>query len=198
MAKIAIDCDEVLCDFYTGFFQVANTIWPGRFNPAYAPSGWNDFQGMTSKERHQVWDKVYAIENWWLSLGPHSEAVGALATFLATERDHDIYIVTARKSGAGMTVAKQTQIWLHSCGINQGQNYLGIIAVEDSPEKARLYQAMGVQYSIDDKGITVVECDALKDHKAYLLDRSWNQDVTVKRRVATLDQFLSSIKGDPK
>lgn len=202
MAKIAVDADGVLADFTKAFQQMANTIWPGRMKADGIQSGWDDWQGLTKAQQDQVWAKIKATTNFWTTLDAYPENVGALAKFLLTSKHHDVHIVTSRMQlDGGMTTARQTKTWLFMCGLNANVNYLGIIPVDDSNRKQDIYDAAGIQWSVDDKAETVIQCDKLSSHRAYLLDRPWNQHVTPKRRIKTLSEYFADIaasQGDPK
>lgn len=190
--KIAIDVDGVLARFEAGVESIANKIWPGKIPPGYMPHGWDYEDVLTSEEWKQVWAAIKKENNFWLSLPPYTTNVGSLATFLYTTEGHDIYFVTARVQTAGMTVAKQTAYWLHTCGIYENHNYTAVLAC-DADRKVDIYEAVGIRLSIDDKGETVMACDKLANHKAYLLDRPWNQDAKPQRRVKSLQQFLEKV-----
>lgn len=200
MARIAVDCDGVLANFVKAYLETANKIWPGRVDPNYQSKEWDDLGGLTKAEMSQVWKRVKATDNFWLSLDAYSNNIGSLAKFILTTNGHDIWAVTSRARVAGMTIAKQTEYWLSSCGIpidGCGRNYVGVIPVGDSTLKADVYHAAGIQFSVDDKAETVEQCDHDLNggHAAFLLDRSWNQDAKVKRRIPDLETYFEYIKG---
>jgi len=195
MARIAVDCDGVLARFEKAFFEKANSIWPGKCDPNYRPTAWDDFPPLTKAELNQVWAKIKATPNFWLSVDAYTDNVGALAQFLQTTTGHDIWIVTSRARTAGHTVAYQTLRWLYECGIRPGINYLGVVPVDDSTKKADVYSAMEIEFSVDDKTETVEQCDKLPNHTAFLLDREWNQDAKVKHRIPNLEAYFEHIKG---
>lgn len=197
MAKIAVDCDGVLANFIKSFTEEANYIWPGRFKPDYHlhHAQWDFTPGVLSKpETNQVWRRINATPNWWLRLDAFSENVGALMTFLQGHHSHDVYIVTSRAETVGMTVAKQTATWLAACGVQEHQNYLAIVPIDNSNNKADFYRIGCFDMSVDDKTETVEQCDQLPDHHAYLLDQPWNQDANVKRRIKSLDKFFDDVR----
>lgn len=195
MARIAIDCDEVLSDFRGGFVAEINKIWPGRIPDDWVKTDWTNWYDLTEDEIAQVWKVIDETPNWWLYRDALPDSVGELARFLLTQRDQDIHICTARKEGAGMTVAKQTKAWLFSCGVSPGANYLGVLPVKNPSSKATVYKALGVQWSIDDKGETVLQCEKIEGHQAFLFDTTENQDVKPKRRVKSLKEFFDAIKA---
>lgn len=195
MAKIALDCDGVLADFTHACGTVANMLYPGRYVDGWQPPDW-DYGGLyTEAEMDAIWVRVRATPNFWMTLRPYAEHIRALAAFMLSGYGHDVYIVTSRAVTLGETVAMQTKKWLHECGIHDTYNYMGVIPVPDSSAKAGVYRSVGIEMSIDDKAETVEQCDQMKaDHRAYLLDRPWNQHGKVKRRVATVEEFLKEVK----
>lgn len=202
MAKIAIDCDGVLANFIKAFAEEANHVWPGRFsNPGeYAASGhkaWNfDPAVLSHDDVKVVWKRIIATPNWWLTLDAFTDSVGALAVWLWTHRGHDLWIVTARTPTIGAGVAWQTNQWLRACGVDAVHNYLGVFLAEGD-DKGDVYKYSGIEYSLDDRGDTVEACDALlpdRHHKAFLLDRPWNQDAKVRRRVKSVREYLEAIE----
>lgn len=198
MAKIAIDCDGVLAIFIKGFFETANTIWPGRLDINYQNKSWDDVQGLNVKEVEQVWAKIQATQDWWLTLNAYTENVGALAIFLHTHTKQDIWICTSRVPTIGSTIAYQTYIWIRACGVDPIHNYLGVVPVEHWHNKKKFYKYAGIEFSIDDKKETVEDCDTLQGHTAFLLDRPWNQDANVKHRVSNLTEFFAAIDSNTK
>lgn len=197
MSKIAIDCDGVLADFNEAFMSVANRLYPGRFPPNYQPKDWNYEGKITPKEQEKIWRVIQGTQNFWLGLFPYESQVGDLAHWLVKTKNHEVYIVTSRQPTSGMCVAKQTEMWVDSCGIRSIHNHLGIIVVPDSNEKWKLYQSGGFEWSIDDKPETVEQCDMihpqLYNHRAFLMERPWNGNAKVQRRVKSVGEFLRRI-----
>lgn len=194
MAKIALDADGVLANFLKAFITEAKRMGVGRFPKDYVHTSW-DFPTdvLTRAETSQVWERIKNTTDWWLTLDAFSDSVGALAMFFYTHKHDDIYIVTSRVETNGHSVAWQTERWLMACGVMPQHNYLGIIMVPDSDRKVDIYRAMKIEASIDDRAETVEICDSLPNHKAYLLDRPWNTSANVKRRVATVSEYLKEV-----
>jgi hypothetical protein len=147
----------------------------------------------TPAEFKQVWAEIKRTQNFWLSLAAYNDSVCAFERFLIASHDHDIWIVTSRAETAGMTVAKQTDLWLRCCGIRQHHNYLAVVPVEDSKKKVDIYAAVGIEWSVDDKPETVIACQKLEGHKAFLLSRPWNTEAKVNNRIGTLNVFFENI-----
>jgi 5'(3')-deoxyribonucleotidase len=194
MAKIAVDADGVLADFDEGFIEIVNKMFPGRIPANYVHHDWDYSEVLAKDEVGKVFSRIRHHNNWWLGLSPLGSSVTDLASWLISNSGHDVYVCTARFPTVGMTVAKQTEWWLKSCGLTPVNNFLGIIVVADSTLKIDVYRATGIEYSIDDKAETVEACDALPGHKAYLLDQPWNRTAKVKRRVKAVAEFLREVR----
>ena len=196
MAKVAIDVDGVLADFTKAFIGAVNSIWPARLKPDFVPTDWDwTNSGLTHGEISKVWWKIKKTSNWWLGLDAYSDNVGALAMWMASRTDHDIWLCTSRAVVAGLTCAKQTDIWVQSCGLRPVNNFMGIITVTNGNKKSMVYEAAEIEWSIDDKWETVIDCGLIGsfEHKAYLLNQTWNKDASVYRRVNTLEDFLLKV-----
>ncbi len=194
--KIAIDMDGVLANFVQGFVESTNKIWPGRLKDGYEPTDFGFSDTMKKDEVNRVFEQIKRTPNWFLKLEPYSENVTALARFLVERKGEDIWLVTSRFPTYGMTVAKQTDMWLQFCGISPIHNYLGVIPVENSDDKQMIYSSVDIEYSVDDKAETVEQCQAISGHKAFLLDRPWNQEANVERRIKNLEQFFRQVEED--
>jgi len=196
MARIAIDVDGVLANFTRAFIEAVNSIWPARLPADYLPSDWDwTNSGLSHREISQVWRKIKKTEGFWLSLDAYSDNVGELAMWLVARKNHDIWFCTSRAEAGEMTTAKQTDIWIQSCGLRAVNNFMGIITVTDGSKKAAIYEAAEIEWSIDDKWETVIDCGLIEsfEHRAYLLDQPWNADASVHNRVKTMAQFLEKI-----
>lgn len=176
--------------------DATNRIWPGRLPNGYEPVNFDFSDTMKRDEVNRVFESIKRTPNWFLKLEPYAENVTALARFLISRKGEDIWLVTSRFPTYGLTIAKQTEMWLQFCGISPVHNYLGVIPVENSDEKQLVYSAVGIEYSVDDKAETVEQCEAIPGHKAFLLDRPWNQDAKVERRIKHLEGFFLNIKED--
>lgn len=194
MAKVAIDCDGVLADFVKVYVEFANRRYPGRTPKEWVNSIWDFDEMFTKAEQDLIWRDIKATPNFWLSLPAYSDSVGALARWLITHYNQDVFVCTSRVATAGMTVAQQTEMWILSCGVKPIHNYMGVLVAEDSSTKWQVYAALGIGWSLDDKASTVRECEQVAGHRAYLLRRPWNQGEITKRAVGSVEEFLKEIK----
>lgn len=191
MARIAIDCDGVLADFNNAALKVARKLYPEKFSADFKFDTWDWFH----PHEAEVWAAIDAIDNFWYTLDAYREQINELAQFLAEALNHTVWIVTARKQVKGLTVAKQTEMWWKSLGIDTN-NYVGVIPVPHPSTKAKLYKELEIQYSIDDNGPTVESCDKLQNHKAFLLNRPWNQGAKVLNRVDNIARMCDIIERE--
>lgn len=189
--KIGFDVDGVLADFIGAFGDVARKLYGERVPVNFVPTDWNFGNLLTKEELHAVWKAVSTTENFWQKERVLPGVKDSLTSFFRINRG-DVWFITARKPGAGATVAKQTQRWLDSLGVNP-KSYCGVISVDHPEHKKAMLQAMGLQYFIDDHGPTIEELDTIEGLNAYLLDAPWNQDAKVKNRVSDLNEYLSRI-----
>jgi hypothetical protein len=194
MAKIAVDCDGVLANFTQSFIAAANHIWPGRVSPDYVQTSWHDIGGLTADEILKVWERIRGTRNWWLELNPYPDSIHALQRFLYAHPGHEVYIVTSREETVGFPVAWQTDRWLKACGVHASHSYLGVFPINPSHKKAGLYRLADFDFSVDDRGDTVEQCDRTQmDHTACLLSRTWNADAKVNNRVNNLEEFFNRV-----
>lgn len=195
--KISIDLDGVLSDFFTdGVNRVAADLWPARNHPSnYLPDSywWED--KFTKEEVHDILSEIKNIPEFWSTRPGYTENVQALREFLSVESNHEIYYVTSRIQTQGRPIALQTESWLIANHLWPDDNYHAIIPVAEPGLKRFVMADLGIQVSIDDHGTTVEECNQVKGHKAYVLDRPWNRDKDYGTRVFDLQQFLSMAVG---
>jgi hypothetical protein len=190
MKRIAIDVDGVLANFVVGLLEVANEQLTTPIPLDKEPSAWNFADLMSPEEFSKAFKTARNRDWWWADLPPYGFNTRALGKFLVSS-PHDTWLVTARSTAANQSTPKQTLAWAVDNNVSEG--LMGIVAVEKAEEKAKLYDIMGITHSIDDKAETVEDCDQLANHKAYLLDRPWNQHAKVKRRIKTLQEFLDDL-----
>jgi hypothetical protein len=193
MARVGVDCDGVLANFIAAFLVVLHRLYPEH---PQTEANWTQWDGtlVSNRETKKVWAEIKATENFWLGVPAHIDDVGDLARWLFREQGQDVWIVTSRAKGAGMTTTKQTQLWLDSCGIKSCGNYLGVITVPDSDNKVDICSRLDIDWMIDDKVETIESMDRFPYLHAALLDRPWNQGAKVKWRVKTVGEFLRAIR----
>lgn len=189
--RFGIDLDGVVCDFHKGLAEVINSIWLGRIptGKEYPPEWDMTSLGLSRAELGQVWQKVGATRNWWLSLPAHTNNVSAIYRHRLRHHNDEIFYVTARSTETdGMPIMHQSQRWLEMCGI--GGHGTAVIVAPEGSKKIDIYEKIGVDYAVDDC-LDIVEQGP---HVIYLLDRPWNSkdrspglDV-----VSDLDEFFKT------
>ncbi len=189
--KIAIDADGVLTDFNSGFCALADRLFPGRGIATHIPQNWDDLGGLTRAEQGAVWSEIGRTFNFWLNLPSYPESLVAYDDFVrgCCDFPHDLYVVTSRSPSAGDSLTGQTADWLLTHLMVAPQ----VIVVKRKGHKRRLYEVLGIEYSIDDNFETFTNCYGLAGHRAFLLDRPWNQGEAWGRRVATLAEFFERV-----
>lgn len=195
MARIAIDCDGVICNFVRGFNGILGQMYPGRVSIDYQPIKYDYAEVMTKAEFKSAFERAHQTQNFWLSLDAYSTELGILATWLIENYNQEIWITTSRSDTPGLTATHQTDLWLRSCGLYSVHNFLGVVTIPGSENKRQFYEAARIKWSIDDKPETVIDCGGIDtfEHHAYLLDRPWNREASVYNRVKSLDAFLRKI-----
>lgn len=191
--RVAIDCDGVLADFDRAFLNEANRLYPGIVPTDYVHRQWDYSDIMTKEQEQAVFDAAMATENWWFRLYA-LPGISHLARWFVERKNEDVWIVTSRFTTTGLTTTMQTRMWLEACGLRPQHNSLNIITGCQPTGKVKIYKAMDIGWSLDDKSETVEQCDKLEGHKAYLLDQPWNQKAQVKRRVKSVEEFLKDVK----
>ena len=194
MARIALDCDGVLAAFDQGFADIVHRLFPEVPFAIEKWTNWDYGDQLTKAQIKAAWKVIKSTENWWLSLNAYT-GVGDLATWLVSRANHDVWICTSRAPSAGMTEAKQTEVWLYACGVRSINNFLGVVTVPKPEDKAKFYEAARIEWSLDDKYETVIECGLIDtfEHKAFLLDQPWNRETRIGNRVKSVGAFLEKI-----
>jgi len=196
MSRIAIDCDGVLADFTQAFVHECNHLWPGRFPFDFEPTAWDALEGwgLTPTEEGLVWQRIKRTPNWWLTLNA-MPGLSDLQRWLISHAGHDIFVCTSRCSSLGATTTMQTHLWLQSCGLRGVNNFVGVITVPKSKHKCDVYQAMEIEWSLDDKPETVIDCGLIDtmEHHAWLLSQPWNAKAGVHNRTSSVQEFLEKI-----
>ena len=190
-----------MANFVYGAIKVANSIWPGKLDFKSEPTGW-DFSNLLPKEEFdKVFEEIRKTEKFWYKLRPYIDNVNALQTFIWTNKDVDVYFVTAREETIGKSVLEQTTDWLFAYKLWPNKLRSTVIPVKSGKIKHEIMRAVGIEYSIDDYPETVRLCNEVPGHKAFLLDRPWNGGVelvgyeqTKYNRVFSLSEYLNIIR----
>lgn len=189
--RFAIDCDGVLCNFTREVVKTANSLWPGRMPEGFVPDNWN-YQGvLTEDEWKQVWKKLMQVENFWLKIEALSGA-SSLAEFLDKHYDAEVYFITSRADGKGLSVQSQTQDWLYRRGLLPRHGH--VIPVKCAADKKDVIKRLNIPFMLDDYAPTVEELQSLPDTKAYVLDAPYNRYSKNLPRVFSVAEYLNKVE----
>jgi len=193
--RISVDLDGVVANFTARVIESANKLWPGKLSLDFEPNDWNYTGFLTKEEFTDIWHDIRGSQNFWVDSPPYISNLMQLDSFLKCNIT-DVFFVTSRAETAGDSVQKQTYNWFLKHGVdiaNQcDMNYSAIIPVKLAEKKINVMEALGIQASVDDYGPTVEACNKLPNHKAYLLDRPWNQEYN-QPRVYSLAEFFKIV-----
>lgn len=196
--NICFDIDGVLADFGENMSRVVNLRWPGRIPAGYNPPNWDYTDNIAKAEWSQIWDDIKATPEFWRRQLPYERNVDAAVRYINSYTETTVYFMTARPDTIGQSSYEQTLGWLVNYGLYPyNREVTTPIIVKDPTEKTQIMIDLGIDFSIDDKQETVERCNKIEGHKAYLLDRSWNQ-TSSEPRVYSVDHFLDIVKGKYK
>lgn len=175
--KYGIDIDGVLANFDQSMVKIMNQLGlnlPADFHPT--DWGWGN-ANLQPDSMNLAWKIIDNTENFWESLSP-TEDIITMASFFHehADKDCDIYFITARKDGKGRSVRQQSERWLREY-LGNPKQVITVLPTKSGMDKVDVLHALHIDCSIDDHTPTIVNAKTLKpNHKAYLLDKPWNQD----------------------
>lgn len=184
--RIGFDIDGVIACFYEGYERLMVEItgvdrfgchrWP---HETPAVWDWPQLYGYAPDVIADAWKRIKASETFWLTL-PTMPDLAALQGF--NLNDHQVYFVTDRP---GATAKRQTELWLMRYGVACPT------VIISRKGKGIVCEALDLELYIDDKGENIVDVDARAPNThGVLLERPYNQHVTVKHRAETLADVL--------
>lgn len=189
--RIGLDCDGVICDFYTGYEQAiinvtGRDLFPKRAPGVYPPVwDWPQLYGYSDTELGPVWEVICDDPNFWADLGRLSDWYPTWD--LLNDNHHDIYFITARPS---ITAMDQTYRWLAD---QIDDDHSGRVLI--SPHKGICADALKLDVYVDDRLENIVDVEKMSPQThAYLIDRPYNQSTRILRRVATLQDVIDQEK----
>lgn len=194
--RFGVDIDGIVASFISAFVREVNNIWLGKLPVDYQPSDWDWSDVLAKDDINQVWARIKASHNWWLSVPPDFENVRAIAIHRVRHPEDEIFYVTARVPTKGMPVMHQTQVWLEQCGI--GGLGTGVI-VDNSGDKSSIFNSLECDANIDDKLEAVIDHDR-ETNGAVILNRRYNRVGRPPhlRSVDNLEEFFRRARETPK
>ena len=188
--RIAFDIDEVLCDFCTPAVAAMRELHIADLPEDYRPTKFSFQEVLTPDQWSTVFDHLMHQENFWLSLLGYANNIEDLRDYIGRNGEQDIYFVTARHQSLGASTVIQTQLWLAEHEI--GALGMPVIVTED---KRSAMIENGIQFSLDDIPVNVRACKSIPGHRAFLLDRSHNQEATDLPRVYSVAEYLLEVEA---
>jgi hypothetical protein len=186
--RIGFDVDGVLARFETAYQRacVATTgrdLFPNELPPEGPPVwDWPQWYGYSEAEVKAVWTKIKASHTFWLNLSPMPGAATVKLLLPDMQRWHDIYFITNR---VGVDAKWQTETWL--------QVHLGceVPTVLITPYKGAASATLSLDIYIDDNLDNIRDVQEVSPTtRSYLLDRAYNRQGRVDRRVRTVGQMF--------
>jgi hypothetical protein len=197
MKKLGVDIDGILANFDEKFVSILRKQCGINIPSNFQPNDWSwSNAGVTPEIMDKAWDYIDSTPCFWETLKPYPDITDMAAFFHEyADRKYEIYFITARKDGVGRGTREQSERWLREYMINPKQT-INVLPVKSGLDKAEIIYAMHLDYSIDDHAPTVTHNKSIKDHKAFLLDRPWNQDGKFYnlKIVKTLKEFFTEVE----
>lgn len=192
--KIGIDCDGVLAEWVAAFTEELARLYPGypRMTTNTIPGWWyKTWPNLTPEMTEQAWKAVTFSRDWWERLAPiptfpERQALTKLA------RDHEVYIITARRETFGDSTTFQTYRWLGNNGIH------GVQVIASDHNKGALARALRLDYFLDDKPENVEEVvDCVEGCRCFIREWPWNVTTPLHwsiGSVKSLGDFINIIR----
>jgi hypothetical protein len=183
--RVLVDIDGVVAEFCGSFTKVAAELGLIRTPHCTAEQTAWKFDFHVDK----VWDEIDARMNWWMTLEP-LVSEDEIALLNRAIRQHEIFFVTNRRNGRGLSVEQQTRLWLESIGVDVEYNggAARVIAVPGS--KAEVTARLGIELALDDKLDNLNELAAAH---VYSVARRWAYNTSWPTYVSSLGKFLEQI-----
>lgn len=195
--RISFDVDGVLADMTPSVVRRANHLWPGKFPYGYnSQHQWNFADVLTYQEWRFLWNELMHVPDFWCELAPFINEIQLVIEFLAAHLAVEPFFITSRhapKTAGSFSAEQQTRCWLNCVGLGAYAGDGHIVVTEDALEKANAVHYRRIRFHIDDLVENVSACNRVLGHRAFLLDRPWNQHVPVKNNRISMKKFLWTV-----
>lgn len=188
--KVSLDLDGVLCDFEHAAVDIVRELFVPSLPVGYRMQTWSFSEHITDAQFGIVFKELLR-RNVWNTLPAFEENVEALRQVLAFA-DIELHYITSRPPTPCGPAHVSTSIWLGRRGLPTSNLHV----VNSPQEKAALITELGIQYSLDDYYPTVVQCNELEGHTAYLLRKPYNEEIWSVPVVDTVGEFLWEVLTD--
>lgn len=194
--RIGCDVDGVIAQFNESFIELicketGVDLFPPR--PFDIPCWHYPQQYGYNNHDHlnKTWDTITQSETFWYNLNPYPEAKEVIAQLAGRALwGDDVYFITTRPSCGLVSAKAQTEMWLEAMIYDN----LFVPTVLVTEKKGPIAAALDLTHFIDDKP---ENCEAVyQDSKAkvFMLNRSWNRDVSVSKGITRIDSVLTMLK----
>lgn len=196
--RIGFDVDGVLACFYAGYERLVieksgvDLFGPHKWPLAWPPVwNWPEHYGydkaLMDYRTGPVWEHIRTAPSFWRDLPTMPEFDSVYGYIQAAGDQHQIYFITDRP---GETAKAQTEDWLMAHGIRCPS------VIISRKGKGIICDALDLQVYFDDKGENIADVDGKAPQtRGILLERPYNQHVTVKHRAANIIDELPMIEA---
>lgn len=189
--RVALDCDGVLADFVGSFTSLAVDMdIPGAqvITGEDQPSWDFDF------DTNPVWECVRQSWNWWMGLAP-LVTEGEVDLLNEVIAKHEVYFITSRVRGRGLSVEWQTLHWLEGIGVSVGRR-AHVIATR-AKTKGPLAEALDISIALDDSPKCL---ESYRRHGITAVARRWPYNKDWEPYVKSVRNFLWQyvLQADPE
>ncbi len=196
--NVGVDLDGVVADFTKKFSQFCNEIYG---NKCYIIENyedvkdwnWHKWYPIKETEVEYVWNHIRKTRDFWTSLEILNK--GQWEYFIdkiGKSNNINVYFITTREETIGMTVAKQSALWLEMNSWKQP-------FVIKTFQKEKFIANLNIEFFIDDKAENVINIkNSNPNCRVYAQDVPYNKrllDISKVeyKRVSGLRQFSDDI-----
>lgn len=188
--RVALDVDGVLANFVGSFTHLAADMGiPGAraLTGADQPSLDFDF------DTNPVWERIHHSWNWWMGLAP-LVTEGEVDLLNEVIAKHDVYFITSRVRGRGLSAEWQTAHWLEGIGVSVGQR-AHVIATR-AETKGPLAAALDIPYVLEDSPANL---ESYRKCGVTAVARRWPHNKDWEPYVESVGDFLCQyvLRADP-
>lgn len=170
--RIAVDCDDTLCDFHTLYAQLLT--W--KTGTLYDPNSFTKWTSVQDNGNEKAfWGFLDLLETSHLrrAMAP-VDILACPSIKWLVRRGHDVHILTANRDAARESITS----WLFMHGLELP---LDMIGRKNPHEKA----ALDFDFFIDDAPGLAVEMGEQPSKRLFLVPQPWNRQVIPTRNVIT-------------
>jgi len=169
--RIGIDCDGVICNFYTAYEALTREVSGRDLFPSLditvGPPVWNwpEYYGYTAEEMKEVWRRIKTDPEFWFCLSALPDFTLLRERWSTLSYHHDVYFVTDRP---GINTKRQTEAWFKRHGIDCPTMLI-------SAHKGLVARALSLDVYVDDKLENIVNVvEEAPTCRSFLVDRAYN------------------------